>query len=220
MPCKTEITPIYTEDICGGEIKDVNCIVDSSTYLDLSLPANSKQGDINQAVYNALQASKATTDELQLQIDDLDVEGSLFWNTDTYYSFLTNSVEKLRINNDGSLNLYTTPTTSTGGYDILTRNTSTGEIEKIASSTIPVLSGNNTFTGVNSFTNDVDFQDTVSFNNLALLNNYTVSTLPTGSIEGAIAYVTDGLAPTYRGTATGGGSEKCLVFYDGTIWRF
>lgn len=46
---------------------------------------------------------------------------------------------------------------------------------------------------------------------------YTVATLPTGII-GQMAYVTDATAPTYLGTLTGGGTVKCPVFFNGTIW--
>jgi len=46
---------------------------------------------------------------------------------------------------------------------------------------------------------------------------YTVATLPTG-FQGARAYVTDALAPTFLGTLTGGGAVVCPVFYNGTAW--
>jgi len=49
------------------------------------------------------------------------------------------------------------------------------------------------------------------------LKSYTVATLPTG-VEGATAYVTDAIAPIYLGALTGGGTVKCPVFYNGTIW--
>lgn len=48
---------------------------------------------------------------------------------------------------------------------------------------------------------------------------YTVATLPTWVI-GAIAYVTDGLSPTYRAIAVGGGTEVVSVFFNGTNWIF
>lgn len=69
--CKTYIPTPLIEDLCNGEVKDARCVQDENAYIDLGLPSNSNQGDINQAVYNALQASKTTTDELQLQIDDV-----------------------------------------------------------------------------------------------------------------------------------------------------
>ena len=74
MSCEVQITPTYIEDPCGGEVKDVRCVQDSSAYIDLAIVANSNQGDINQAVYNALQASKSTTDELQTQFDEIRTE--------------------------------------------------------------------------------------------------------------------------------------------------
>lgn len=69
--CKTYIPTPQIVDICGGEIKDAKCVIDENAYIDLGIEADSNQGDINQAVYNALQASKTTTDELQLQIDEI-----------------------------------------------------------------------------------------------------------------------------------------------------
>lgn len=144
----------------------------------------------------------------------------------------------LRINEDGSISMVgvsTAPTAIVGtnttqiatmaavanalggttGY--LLKKAGTGETENSS------ISESGGFVTVNSdaqFQGSVEFNDIVTFDNLALLKSYTVATLPTGAITGAIAYVTDGSSPTYRGTATGGGSEKCLVFYDGTVWRF
>jgi hypothetical protein len=44
------------------------------------------------------------------------------------------------ISTSGTLTLTTAPTTSAGTYDLITRNTSTGAIEKIASNTVPIFS--------------------------------------------------------------------------------
>ena len=51
-------------------------------------------------------------------------------------------------------------------------------------------------------------------------SGFTVATLPTPPAqgEGARAYVTNALNPTYLGTLTGGGTVKCPVFYNGTNW--
>ena len=49
--------------------------------------------------------------------------------------------------------------------------------------------------------------------------SYTVATLPTASsFEGATAYVTDANATTRLSTVAGGGSNKVIVFSDGTNW--
>ena len=55
------------------------------------------------------------------------------------------------------------------------------------------------------------------FNNVVRLKGYTVATLPAG-VQGDTAYVTDATAPTYLGTAVGGGAVKCTVFFNGTNW--
>lgn len=49
------------------------------------------------------------------------------------------------------------------------------------------------------------------------LKEYTVATLPAG-ILGDTAFVNDALSPTYLGTLTGGGSVKCPVFFNGSVW--
>jgi hypothetical protein len=49
-------------------------------------------------------------------------------------AFFTNSTKRGEFDSSGNLSIITVPTTSASGYDILTRNTSTGKVEKIASS--------------------------------------------------------------------------------------
>jgi hypothetical protein len=48
---------------------------------------------------------------------------------------------------------------------------------------------------------------------------YTFASLPTG-ITGMVATITDADTPTYRGVASGGGTETALVMYDGTNWIY
>ena len=115
------------------------------------------------------------------------------------------------LNELGNLFLYTAPATSAGTYDILTRNTSTGAVEKISSSLVNILPSNNTFTGENTFSNYTIFGAP------AKLKSYTVATLPEGN-QGDIAYVTDALAPTYLTSVVGGGAVVTPVFYNGTTW--
>jgi hypothetical protein len=47
---------------------------------------------------------------------------------------------------------------------------------------------------------------------------YTVATLPTQTQSGVYASVSDALNPTYLGTAVGGGTITCPVYWDGTNW--
>jgi hypothetical protein len=88
------------------------------------------------------------------------------------------------------------PSTSVGTFDILTRDTVTGNIEKKSS---------NIFQQVGNIVN---------------LKSYTVSTLPTplNSLFGDTACVTDATAPAYLQPVIGGGTVKCPVFYNGTTW--
>lgn len=55
------------------------------------------------------------------------------------------------------------------------------------------------------------------FGSVITLKNYTVATLPTG-VRGYECYVTDAVAPTYRGVVVGGGAVVAKVFFDGTNW--
>lgn len=48
--------------------------------------------------------------------------------------------------------------------------------------------------------------------------SYTVASLPSGMPAGSLAIVTDALTPTYRTNVSGGGSERCLVMFNGTQW--
>ncbi|KAF2337222.1 beta strand repeat-containing protein [Flavobacterium daemonense] len=61
--------------------------------------------------------------------------------------------EKFKINGNGSIQINTTPTTSTTGYDILTRNASTGLIEKALNSGFLHTTGDETFTGLKTAIN-------------------------------------------------------------------
>lgn len=70
-PCNTEIVPIYQEDLCNGQTKPAQCIIDSTLYTELGLEANSSQQDINQALYLAFLNQKALIENLQTQIDNL-----------------------------------------------------------------------------------------------------------------------------------------------------
>ena len=67
------------------------------------------------------------------------------------------------------------------------------------------------YTGIHKFYQSIVADSTIR------LKSYTVSTLPIG-VQGATAYVTDAVAPTYLGPLVGGGAVKCPVFYNGSAW--
>jgi len=127
----------------------------------------------------------------------------------------------------GTFGLNSSPTTSAGAYDLLTRNASTGIIEKVsstayASTVSPALTGTPTAPTATLGTNTTQIATTAFVQNAlsagkSVIGTYTVSTLPTPSGT-AYAIVTDATAPTYLGALTGGGSVVCPVFYNGTIW--
>lgn len=115
-------------------------------------------------------------------------ESTSFINSSRGIDFVTdNSTIPLRLVGE-NVGLIYSPTTSISGFEVLTRNTVNGVVEKKSSSF---------------------FQKA--------LTNYTVATLPTGTV-GDTAYVTDATAPTYLGTLTGGGTVITPVFYNGTAW--
>ena len=65
-----------------------------------------------------------------------------------------------------------------------------------------------------------DIASNVHLGGFIRLKSYTVATLPTGSLNGRMAYVTDASSISYRAVATGGGSSVALVFHDGTNWIY
>lgn len=60
---------------------------------------------------------------------------------------------------------------------------------------------------------------TITAEGAVILPSYIVSTLPSDAVVGAIAVVTDATATTQNSVVAGTGSDKVLVFYDGTNWR-
>ena len=69
--CKSEIVPIFEEDICGGDKKNNQCVIDTNSYLELGLNANSTQQQFNQALYTAFISLKVRVDEIESIIDSL-----------------------------------------------------------------------------------------------------------------------------------------------------
>ena len=53
-----------------------------------------------------------------------------------------------------------------------------------------------------------------------VLEGYTFTGLPAGPVTGMRTYITDGGTPTYGGNASGGGSNKLPVFYNGSNWIY
>lgn len=80
-----------------------------------------------------------------------------------FSSFLFSSVDgnQFGTNTAGNFFLYKVPTTSAGTYDILTRNTSTGEVEKISSALAGYvdLTTNQTIAGIKTFSTTISATD-------------------------------------------------------------
>ena len=119
--------------------------------------------------------------------------------------------------------------------DILLGNGTTRLVSTFVDTTTNQTSigGNKTFTGTLVVLNDIGTTGTINLSTGGDIQNvgkitsriynlrtgYTVATLPSATI-GDIAYVTDAGTVTYRGTASGGGSNFSLVIYNGTNWIY
>jgi hypothetical protein len=104
------------------------------------------------------------------------------------------------------LNLSTSPTTSSGGYEYLTRNTSTGAVEKVASSTI--TSGTYTPTVTND--NNTSARSASSFQYMRVGNVVTVSghlyITPTNNSTITVVTLTLPIATTFSLSAHAAGT--------------
>lgn len=101
-----------------------------------------------------------------------------------------------------------------GGYGSAT----TGSIDTgFARSAAGVVQINN---GTAGTFRDLKLRNLIASGGVVTLASFTVSTLPSASTSGAgaMAYVTDSNATTYRATVAGGGSDKVTVTSDGTDW--
>ena len=63
--------------------------------------------------------------------------------------------------------------------------------------------------------------DNISVNQYVDFGVYQSSDLPTSEVtSGTLAVINDGTDVVWRGTIVGGGSETCLIMYDGTNWIY
>lgn len=200
-----------TTTISGRGLIVQNRITDTDPYSNFSLGTEAKPGYFKLGnsynLGNGFEIYQAGSGKVYFN----------FNNVDNAIILDPTSDHKLQVNGQisatnytGSATLTDSPTAPTAAPGTNTTQIATTAFVQTAKAS--VLSDDNTFTGSQVF------NDTVNFNNIALLKSYTVSTLPTGMIRGAIAYVTDALAPTYMTTVVGGGSVVCPVFYNGTAW--
>jgi hypothetical protein len=104
---------------------------------------------------------------------------------------------------DTTINLTTSPTASVGGYEILTRNTTTGVVEKVSSGTF--LTNNQTIT----LSGDVTGSGTTGITTTIGADAVALGTDTTGNYVATIADAGSG-----RITVTGSGSENAGVTLD------
>lgn len=82
-PCNNYVIPTFESDPCNGVHTDANCVLDSSEYSELSLPANSSQQEINQAQYLAAINIQAQTENLDTRVTVLEEAVPIATNTTT-----------------------------------------------------------------------------------------------------------------------------------------
>jgi len=122
-------------------------------------------------------------------------------------TFSDNGIDRLQVNGSilgTALKLSTTPTTSAGTYDMLTRNTSTGVVEKVLSNTIATVASP-------SFTGTVSLPTSVLIGNISnsppTSDVGTYDILTRKSVTGAIEKVSSSSfapldSPSFTGTPT------------------
>ncbi len=66
----------------------------------------------------------------------------------------------------------------------------------------------------------VSIPGTIQVDESVLLQGRTYAQLPNSPQEGMLTYITDASNVSYRATASGGGTDKCQVFYDGNNWIY
>jgi len=143
---------------------------------------------------------------------------SIASNARCYFNGVYITTSGITFNTSGSRNLYDEngnevlkfSSVASAVNDITISNNSTGNA--------PIISATGGDTNINIILTPKGTGGVV-FSSVARLKSYTVAGLPSG-VEGDMAYVTDQLTtPAAKGTApTGGGSVKCVVFYNGSGW--
>ncbi|MDQ3018265.1 MAG: hypothetical protein M3Q64_00105, partial [bacterium] len=115
------------------------------------------------------------------------------------------------ITTSGSVTLSTAPTTSAGSYDVITRNASTGVLEKVASTSFASSSGSTAY-----IQNTTSPQASSNFN---ISGNGTVGgTLTAAAIANSGSYTQTGTsANTFTGTSTFSNATYSALFTGGNV---
>ena len=73
-PCNTYVQVVQNADPCNGESKPSSCIIETNTYPELGISANSSQQQINNALYLAFFNFNITINAMQSKINDLQTQ--------------------------------------------------------------------------------------------------------------------------------------------------
>jgi hypothetical protein len=108
----------------------------------------------------------------------------------------------------------------TGQSNVLKIHGDTGEDLTITKN----LDGTVTVTNTNNetivFRGNIDNTGYNIVTDLLSLNTQSFASLPISAMSGDVAVINDGDNVSYRGVATGGGSETVIVLYNGTQWLY
>ena len=148
--------------------------------------------------------------------EKLEVKGRVFINPDTQ-----------NIGTDKASAIVFQSTNFDGSASAKSRINSFNNSANKASMEFQVETGANTYHTaivIDNFNNSGDVRvsipGTIQVDETVLLQGGTYSQLPSSPQQGMFTYITDAKNVSYRATASGNGTEKCLVFYDGTNWVY
>jgi len=156
---------------------------------------NTTVGGLN-IVNNKTTTTAGTSDQSGLFIDNLGTSGIL-------------------VDNRGADGIIAKSIGTGSAVNIQTFSTGIGLILRNQGGTGDLLSAELGATRIES--SGAFISNNITATGLLKLKSYTVSTLPTG-VQGATAYVTDALSPTYLAIISGGGTVVTPVFFNGTNW--
>jgi len=94
MSCPTYIPVLQTEDPCGGNRISTKCIFDENAFIELGLPLNSTQEQINQALYQVVLAQRLLIASLTPNFQSLSINTTQENDTPPTINILQNTTSK------------------------------------------------------------------------------------------------------------------------------
>ena len=204
----------------GGLALGGNQTFSTDNTYDIGASGASRPANVNVGTSISIGTVDFTNAPLNIRANGAGLGFIISRSATEYTEFISGGIEKglrgvgtvpFKIKNDGDIFFVV------GGTELLRINATTGLIQfSGTSASFPALKRSSTGLQVR-LADDTDF---APFYAATVLHKaYTVATLPSAAtFEGAIAYVTDANATTRLATVAGGGSNKVIVYSDGTNW--